>query len=105
MKTINRFGDKLREARERSGLSQKQLAAQVGLSKTTISQYENQWRVPSPITVVKLASALHVSTDYLFGMDNAERADLTGLTKDDIEIINRLIHSMREKNSKIKNRK
>lgn len=101
MKAVNNFGKKLRELRENAGLSQKQLAAQIGLSKATVSQYENQGRIPSPASVIKIAAVLHVSTDYLFGIDETERADLTGLTEEDIEIINRLIRSMREKNNKI----
>ncbi len=88
--------------REKAGLTQEQLAMQIGLSKSAISQYENQERIPSPIVVIKIASIFHVSTDYLFGIDKVERADLSGLTEDDIEIIERMIVSMREKNEKIR---
>ncbi len=102
MKIIDGFGDKLKALREKAGLTQEQLAMQIGLSKSAISQYENQERIPSPIVVIKIASIFHVSTDYLFGIDKVERADLSGLTKDDIEIIERMIVSMREKNEKIR---
>ena len=76
--------------REKAGLTQEQLAMQIGLSKSAISQYENQERIPSPIVVIKIASIFHVSTDYLFGIDKVERADLSGLTEDDIEIIEQI---------------
>ncbi len=102
MKIIDGFGDKLKALREKAGLTQEQLAMQIGLSKSAISQYENQERIPSPIVVIKIASIFHVSTDYLFGIDKVERADLSGLTEDDIEIIERMIVSMREKNEKIR---
>ncbi len=101
MKIIDGFGDKLKALREKAGLTQEQLAMRMGLSKSTISQYENQERIPSPIAVIKIASIFHVSTDYLFGIDKVERADLSGLTEDDIEIIEHMIVSMREKNEKI----
>ncbi len=102
MKVIDGFGNKLKTLRDKAGLTQQQLAVQMGLSKSTISQYENQERIPSPIAVIKLASVFHVSIDYLFGIDKVERADLTGLTEDDIMIIEHLIVSMREKNEKIR---
>lgn len=101
MKIIDGFGDKLKALREKAGLTQEQLAMRMGLSKSTISQYENQERIPSLIAVIKIASIFHVSTDYLFGIDKVERADLSGLTEDDIEIIEHMIVSMREKNEKI----
>ncbi|MCI8851828.1 MAG: helix-turn-helix transcriptional regulator [Erysipelotrichaceae bacterium] len=101
MKFIDGFGEKLRELRENAGFTQQQLAEQMGMSKATISQYESQERVPSPVSIVKISAIFHVSTDYLYGLDKIRRADLSGLTDDDIEIINRLIESMRMKNNKI----
>lgn len=100
MKIIDGFGDKLKALREKAGLTQEQLAMRMGLSKSTISQYENQERIPSPIAVIKIASIFHVSTDYLFGIDKVERADLSGLTEDDIEIIEHMIVSMRKRTKK-----
>lgn len=103
MNTVNdNFKRKLKELREKSGMTQEQLTERMGLSKATISQYENQERFPSALSVIKIASVFHVSTDYLFGIDGVRRTDLSGLTDDDIEIVERLIESMREKNKKIK---
>lgn len=101
-KINNDFKEKLKELRERSGMTQEQLAELMRLSKSTISQYENQERAPSPHILVKIASVFHVSTDYLLGVDEIRRAELSGLTDDDIEIVERLIENMREKNRKIK---
>lgn len=102
-KINNNFKEKLKELRERSGMTQEQLAELMRLSKSTISQYENQERAPSPHILVKIASVFHVSTDYLLGVDEIRRAELSGLTDEDIEIVERLIENMREKNRKIKN--
>ena len=97
-----KFGRFIRESRQAKGLTQKQLAAQMGVAACTISQYENQERIPSPPSVIKMSAVLHVSTDYLFGIDSIQRADLSGLTEQDIELVERLVESMREKNKKIK---
>lgn len=102
MKIIQGFGKKMKDLREKSGLTQKQLAAQMGLSKSAISQYELQERIPSPISLIKISSIFHVSSDYLLGIDNKNRLDLSGLTDEETEIIERLVDSMRRKNEKIK---
>ena len=96
------FGEKVKELREKAGLTQRQLAAQIGVSKSTVALYETQERGPSSDSLVKLSKMFHVSSDYLLGIDKVKRADLSGLTEDDIEIIERLIDSMRDKNRKIR---
>lgn len=49
---------KLREARERSALSQQQLAEKSGVSRYTISRLETGGRSARPTTTQKLARAL-----------------------------------------------
>ena len=102
MKSLKGFGEKLKELREKSGLTQKQLALQIGVSKSAISQYELQERIPSPIVIIKIASVFHVSSDYLLGIDNQKRLNLSGLSEKEIEIIEALVQNMIEKNKKIK---
>ncbi len=97
METIN-FGKLLKELRLKAGLTQKQLAAQIGITKSVISFYELQERTPSPAVLVKLAAAFHVSTDYLLGIDHIERLDVSGLTKEDIKVVSLMIDTLREKN-------
>ncbi|MDO5549224.1 MAG: helix-turn-helix transcriptional regulator [Eubacteriales bacterium] len=93
------FGKKLKELRLQAGLTQKQLAVQIGTSKSIISFYELQERIPSPEVLIKLSSVFHVSTDYLLGIDNTERLDVSGLSKDDIRLVDMMIQSLREKNN------
>ena len=74
------FGTKLKELRAESGLTQKQLADQLGVSKSVVSFYERQERVPSPDVLRKLASIFRVSSDFLLDLDRVKRLDLSGLT-------------------------
>ena len=67
------FGNRLKELRKQAGLTQQQLANQVGLSKTVISYYELHTRIPSPEVLIKLASVFHVSADYLLGIEKKNR--------------------------------
>lgn len=59
------FGGRLREIRERRGLSQKQLAEMLKTDVMQVSRYERGVGLPSVETCVELASILRVSTDEL----------------------------------------
>lgn len=63
------FGSRLRALRKQRNLTQKQLAALINTKNSIISFYENGERLPSPEVVIKLAAVLHVSTDYLLGVE------------------------------------
>lgn len=91
------FGDKLKALRLKSGLTQKQLAERLGVTKSVVSYYELQTRTPSPEILIKLASIFRVSTDYLLGLDNRVMLDVTGLDDSDIAIIQQMIDALRDK--------
>jgi transcriptional regulator with XRE-family HTH domain len=54
------FGDKLRAAREKAGLTQEALADLTGMSRGSISPLERGEHLPRLDTVLKLAGALDV---------------------------------------------
>jgi len=56
---------KVKEAREISGLSQRELANIVGVSQRAITAYETGVSLPRGTTARKLARALKVSVEYL----------------------------------------
>ncbi len=61
-----KFGEKVREARVRAGLSQEDLAKKIGVSLRPITNYEVQERYPKKREVYsKLAEALNVDINYL----------------------------------------
>jgi DNA-binding XRE family transcriptional regulator len=60
------FGDLLRRARERRGMSRRDVAEATELSYPYISQLETGYRQPSPAAIQSLASALHISLDEMF---------------------------------------
>lgn len=94
------FGTILKELRQNAGLTQKQLAEKLWLSKATVSYYEQSLRYPSPEILVKLASVFHVTTDYLLGMEGKKQTiDVTDLLDEDIEYLEYTINLLRRKNN------
>lgn len=93
------FGKTLKELRQKSGMTQKQLAERIWTSKATVSYYEQSLRSPSPEILVKLARVFHVSTDYLLGLDEKKQTlDVTDLTEEDIRLLEHTIELLRKKN-------
>jgi len=91
------FGRKLKELRTQAKMTQAQLAARIGVTKSVISFYELQERAPSPDVLRKYARIFHVSADYLLGLDETEKIDVSDLSKDDIAILRAMAESLRRK--------
>lgn len=92
------FGRKLRELRKQKNLTQKQLAALIGVKNSIISFYEVGDRIPSPEIIIKLAAALNVTSDYLLGIEKNETIDVSGLDENDKKLVRSLVETLRRKN-------
>jgi Zn-dependent peptidase ImmA (M78 family)/DNA-binding XRE family transcriptional regulator len=60
------IGQRLYRARKATGLSLRDLGAQVGLTHAAIKKYEDEQATPSSTTLLKLANALNVRAEYFF---------------------------------------
>ena len=74
MRSVSVVGSRLREARERLGISQKQLGIKAGLDPSVasprINQYETGKHVPDIQTAQRLAEVLGVPSPYLYAEDD-----------------------------------
>lgn len=89
------FAMSLRRMLEKMGTTQGELAAHIGVTPQTVSQYCNGTSEPSFDNLVKIADWLNVSTDYLLGRTNdperqVSAVDDLGLSEDVIQGIKRL---------------
>lgn len=60
------WGERLRAAREKAGLTQVDLALAVGVTQMSVSAYELGRRTPSDAARMRLAEALRCRVDDLF---------------------------------------
>lgn len=83
------MGEKIKNLRIREKLTQKQLAAKIGINESGISQYEKNLRLPSLEVLTKLCYTFDVSADYFLGISRKDRIkELTnGLTMAQIDAI------------------
>ena len=92
------FGTNLKKLRSQSGLTQKQLAELVGVSKSVISFYERQERIPSPDVLIRLSSVFHITTDELLGIHSRRTIVIDGLNEEDEALVRSLVSLLRLKN-------
>lgn len=59
------IGKRIRNALEYERLTQTELSDKAGISRTMISQYVNDLKVPSAKTASKIGKVLGLSTDYI----------------------------------------
>ena len=91
------FGENLKKLRQKAGLTQKQLAERLWISKATVSYYEQSLRCPSPEILIKLSKIFHVSTDFLLGIeDKKQTLDVTDLSEEDIKLLEDIINRLRK---------
>ncbi len=68
------FGDRLKQARQQLGLSQKQLGLEIGIDPATasprINQYENNRHRPGDQTIARLAGVLKVPVAFFYAEDD-----------------------------------
>lgn len=67
------IGDRIKELRLEQGLNQRDLAAKMNISNSTLSQYETGQRAPSDDMKDRFACYFNVSIDYLMGRTNMKR--------------------------------
>lgn len=61
-------GDRLKQERERRGLSQQELADRARSSQSQIWKYENEQSDPTGDVLIRIAKELECSVDYLLGL-------------------------------------
>ena len=86
------IGQRLYRARKAAGLSLRDLGARVGLTHAAIKKYEDELATPRSITLLKLARALNVRTEYFFrpetvALDRIEYRKRSSLPKKRLEAI------------------
>lgn len=94
------FGSRLKNLRIQNKLTQGELARKIGVTKSVISAYENDLRLPSYVTLVSISKVFNVTTDFLLGIestDNKHIIDLSGLTDEEISALRSLIKAMKRK--------
>ena len=91
------LGDKIREIRLAKKISQVELAKHLGVTKQSVSNWENENIQPSIDMLSKIADALCVSTDYLLSREEKRYIDVSGVSESLIQNIQSIIDEVKAK--------
>ena len=92
------FGERVKELRNNQGWTQQELGNRLGVSKQSVSNWENGNIMPSIDLLVKLSDLFQVPTDYLLGNNSALTIDITDLDAEQQAMIQRMIAYFRSIN-------
>lgn len=91
------LNQRIRELRLAKNMSQVQLAEIIGVTKQSVSNWENDNILPSVDMVIKLAYVFDVSSDYLLGLDNSRSVDVSDLSSEEIAHIQLIIDDIKNR--------
>ena len=89
------FGHRINEVRKSRSWNQVDLAKKLSITKQTVSNWENDNILPSIEMLIRLSKTFDVSCDYLLGLDETPRIDVSGLSIKEIAHISLLIDDLR----------
>ena len=74
------LGEQIKKLRMNKGMSQVQLADKLSVTKQSVSNWENEYIMPSVDMLIKIANFFNVSTDYLLGLSEKHTLNTDGLS-------------------------
>ena len=89
------FCKRLEGLRISYNLTQKQLADKLGVTKQTVSNWENDNIHPSIETLMRICQFFNVSTDYVLGLDNKKYIEVSDLSLEVVSHIQQIINDIK----------
>ena len=69
------LGQRIQKGRKEAGLSQEELAEQLGVSRQAVSRWENDNGYPEMEKIIRLSQIYQVSLDYLVGNEQEKSGE------------------------------
>lgn len=88
---------KISELRQSFGWTQVQLSQKLGVTKQTVSNWENDNIQPSIEMLIKLSKIFNVTTDFLLGLTPTNSINVDGLPIEFVSHIVQLINDFKAK--------
>lgn len=89
------IAERIKSLRESHKLTQAALAKKLDISRSSVNAWELGISVPSTTYVIELSRLLHVSSDYLLGIDNYSTIRIDGLNEAEVRIVSDLVSYFR----------
>lgn len=93
------FSNRLKSLRQAQGDTQVQLSDKLGVSKQSVSNWENENILPSIEMLMKIANLFGVTTDYLLDFEkrtNGRVIDVSDLTEEQIYHLESIVEDLKK---------
>ncbi len=84
----------IKRLRMANNLTQVELAADLGVSKQCVSNWENDYIQPSIEMLIRLAQYFKVSTDYLLDLSETRQINVNGLSDREIAHVRLIVEDL-----------
>lgn len=91
------ISERVKFLREQQNMTQSELARKLSITRSSVNAWEMGISVPSTQYIVELANIFQVSTDYLLGVDVSATINVSGLSEQDIRVIQILTEHLRHR--------
>lgn len=93
------LNENIKQLRQSRNLSQVDLARALGVTKQSISNWENNNIQPSIDMLIHLAQFFSVSTDFMLGLDERKYIEINGLSDQQLAHVTMIIDDIRGTNT------
>lgn len=93
------LNENIKQLRLARNISQVDLAKTLGVSKQSVSNWENNYIQPSIDMLIRLSKYFKVSTDFLLGLNECKYIEISGLTDTQISHVSAIIEDIQNSNS------
>ena len=89
------LNERIRILRQSLSMSQVELANKLGVTKQSVSNWENDNIQPSIEMLVKISKVFCVSTDYLLGLDDKKYIEVSNLPQEVVSHLQLIINDIK----------
>lgn len=85
------ISERIKNIREENNMTQNDLAKKLNITRSSVNAWEMGISIPSTQYIVEIAMLFKVSADYLLGLTDNNRIDISELSKEERMIILNLL--------------
>lgn len=93
---ILNVADRIRYLRDKSGMTQTDLAKKLGISRSAVNSWEMSLSMPSLANIVEMSQIFHIDVDYILSTSDKITVDISDLSNDEREIVIRLVECFKK---------
>ena len=94
---ILNIADRIRYLRDKSGLTQTDLANKLGISRSAVNSWEMSLTSPSLSNLVEMSKIFKVTMDYLVTASEKMLVDISDLSTEEKEVVLKLMSCLQNK--------